>query len=233
MVVDKVRNDLNFQLVEKLNELKVGTGPALQTHLEAMRGYLDQKFDSHALIAGVENFDETALSVGKKEETVAEAKEDDLVAEEAKECAQTMTVEEDTATAENVSTNITRKGKITTAGAETNKSKNEKKGAEAKEEGHVAEEDGISIQKIPPLLCLDEEKDKAEIGKGSTTISHNSSRNDESTKRLHRYTSQQPRAKATTAASITTFITTKYKHAIYPRSVKLKQILRITEGKEE
>ena len=33
-------------------------------------------------------------------------------------------------------------------------------GAEAKEEGHVVEEDEISIQKILPLLYLDEEKDK-------------------------------------------------------------------------
>ena len=48
-----------------------------------------------------------------------------------------------------------------------------------------------------------------------------------------RYTSQQPRAKATTAASIKTFITTKYNYATDPRSAKLKQLLKITEGKEE
>ena len=176
---------------------------------------------------GVENIDETASSIDKAEEIAAEAKEDDCVVAEAKERAQKTTVEEDTAMAENDSKNIIHKGGIKTAGAETNKDKNEKKGAEAKEEGHVAEEDRISIQK------LDVEKDKAETGKASTTISHKSSRNDQSTKRLHRYTSQQPRAKATTAASITTFITTKYKHATDPRSAKLKQLLRITEGKEE
>ena len=89
-----------------------------------------------------------------------------------------------------------------------NHSKNEKTEDEAKEGGQVAEEDGI-------------------------TISHKSSRNDHSTKRLHRYTSQQLRAKATTAAHITTYITNKYKNATDPRSTKLKQILRIAEGKDE
>ena len=46
---------------------------------------------------------------------------------------QKTTVEEDTTAAENSSNNIIHKGGIATAGAETNKSKNEKKGAEAKE----------------------------------------------------------------------------------------------------
>ena len=67
----------------------------------------------------METIDETVLSVDKEEETAVEAKEEDLVAEEAKECAQTMTVEEDTATAENASTNIIHKGEKKTAGAET------------------------------------------------------------------------------------------------------------------
>jgi len=135
--------------------------------------------------------------------------------------------------AENASTNIIHKGGITTAETETNKANNEKKGAEAKEEGHVAEEDEIGIQKIPPLLYLDEEKDKAEIGKASSTISQNSSRNDHSNNRLHRYTSQQLRAKATTAAHITKYITTKCMNTTDPRSTRLKQILRMTEGKDE
>ena len=134
---------------------------------------------------------------------------------------------------ENASTNIIHKGGITTAGAENNKNNNEKKGARAKEEGHMAEEDEISIQQILPLRYLDEEKDKAEIGKASTTISHNSSRNDHSTNRLHRYTSQQLRAKATTAAHITKYITKKCMNTTDPRSTKLKQILRMTEGKDE
>ena len=124
------------------------------------------------------------------------------------ELAQRTPIEKDTSMAENASTNIIHKGEITTVGTEMNHRKNEKTEDEAKEGGQVAEEDGI-------------------------TISHKSSRNDQSTKRLHRYTSQQPRAKATTAASITTFITTKYKHATDPRSAKLKQLLKITEGKEE
>ena len=135
-------------------------GNAFQIHLDAVREYLDLKLDSHAAITGVEKIKETALSVDKEEETAAEDKEDDLAADEAEERAQKTTVEEDTARAENASTNIIHKGGITTAGAETNKNNNEKKGAGAKEEGHVAEEDEISIQKIPPLLYLDEEKDK-------------------------------------------------------------------------
>ena len=186
LVVANIKYDLNVQLIEKLTDLAIGNGNVFQSHLDAVREYLDQKFDSHAPIAGMENIDKTALIVDKEEETAAETKEDDLVAEEAKERAQTMTVKEDTATVE-----------------------------------------------IPLLLCPDEEKDKAEIGKASITISHNFSRNDQSTKRLQRYTSQQPRAKAITAASIMTFITSKYKNATYPRSAKLKQLLRITEGKEE
>ena len=44
-----------------------------------------------------ENIDEAALSIDKEEETATEDKEDDLVAEEAVERAQTMTVEEDRA----------------------------------------------------------------------------------------------------------------------------------------
>ena len=170
---------------------------------------------------------ETVVSVDNEEEIAAEAKEDDLVADEAKERAQTMTVEEDTATAGNSSTNIIHKRRIKTVGEETNKGKNEKNAAEAKEEGHMAEEDGIRIQK------MDAVEDITEIEESSTTTSHKSSRNDQPTKRLHKYTTQQSRAKATTAASITKFITTKYKHAADPWSAKLKQRLRITEGKEE
>ena len=67
---------------------------------------MDRKFDSHAPIAGMETIDETALSVDKEEETAAEAKEEDLIAEEAEKCAQMMTIEEDTVAAENASTNI-------------------------------------------------------------------------------------------------------------------------------
>ena len=92
----------------------------------------------------------------------------------------------------------------------------------------MAEEDRISIQK------MEVEKDKAEIEKASTTtISHKSSRNNQSTKRLQRYTSQQPRATATTTTHITKYITKKYRNATDPRSTKLKQILRMTEGKDE
>ena len=50
--------------------------------------------------------------------------------------------------AKNASTNIIHMGGITTAGAETYKNQNEKKGTEAKEDGHVAEEDGIGNQKM-------------------------------------------------------------------------------------
>ena len=62
-----------------------------------VKEYLDQKFDSHALIACVENIDKAALSIDKDEETAMEDKEDDLATEEAVECAQTTTVEEDCA----------------------------------------------------------------------------------------------------------------------------------------
>ena len=55
-------------------------------------------------------------------------------------------------------------------GAETTKDKNEKKGAEAKRECHMAEEDGIGIQK------MNIEEDKAETEKASPTTSHKSSR---------------------------------------------------------
>ena len=233
LVVDNFMYDLNVQLIENLNNLGMSMGNTLHSHLDAVKEYLDQKFDSHAPIACMENIDETVLNANKEEETAAEAKEDDHVAEEAKERAQKTTVEEDTATAETASTNIIHKGGITSARAETNKNINEKKGTEAKEEGQVAEEDEISIQKIPPLLYLDEEKDKAEIEKASTTISHNLSRNDHLTNRLQRYTSQQLRAKATTAAHITKYITNEYKNATDPRSTKLKLILRMTEGKDE
>ena len=47
--------------------------------------------------------------------------------------------------AENDSNNIIRKGGITNVGTEMNRSKNEKMEDEAKEEGQVAEEDGITI----------------------------------------------------------------------------------------
>ena len=214
--IDTVKYELNIQLTEKITDLAIGNGNALQTHLDTVREYLDQEFDSRAPIADVENIDKALSSIDKAEETAGKAKEDNDVAEEAEERAQKTTIEEDTAMAENDSNNIIHKGGIKTVGAETNKDKNEKKGAEAKEEGCMAEEDGISIQK------LDAEKDKAETGKASTTISNKSSRNDQSTKRLHRYTSQQPRAKATTTASITTSITTKYKHATSPQVAKLK-----------
>ena len=61
---------------------------------------MEWKFDSHTPIAGMENIDETAVSVDNKEESAAEAKKDDLIAEETKERAQTMTIEEDTAMVE-------------------------------------------------------------------------------------------------------------------------------------
>ena len=79
---------------------------------------MDQKFDSLAPIVGVEITDKTTCGVDKEDETAAEAKADDLVAEKDKECAQTMNVEEDTATAENTSTKIINKDGITTARTE-------------------------------------------------------------------------------------------------------------------
>ena len=89
-----------------------------------------------------------------------------------------------------------------------NHSKNEKTEDEAKEEGQVAEEGGI-------------------------TISHKSSRNVRPSKRLHRYISQQPQAKSTRTANITTYITKNYKNATDSWCTKLKHILRIAEGKDE
>ncbi len=58
---------------------------------------MDQKLDSRAPVVCVKNSDEAAVSIDKEEEAATEAKEDDLVAEEAVERAQTTTVEEDRA----------------------------------------------------------------------------------------------------------------------------------------
>ena len=66
-----------------------------------------------------------------------EAKEDFLVAEDDKERAQTMNVEEDTAPAENTSTKIIDKDGITTAGAETAVDVYHLKSGESKEESHA------------------------------------------------------------------------------------------------
>ena len=166
----EVTEELNDQFIEKLSDKGEYIGKTMRQHLDAVMEYMDRKFDSRAPVAGMEQIDETVLSVDEEEEIAAGAKEEDLVAEEAEERAQTMTFEEDTAMAENDSNNIIHNGGIKTAGAEMNKDKNEKKGAEAKEEGHVEEEDGINIQK------MDVEEDKAETEEASTTASHKSSR---------------------------------------------------------
>ena len=137
-VRDEVTEELNDQFIENLNDKGEDISKALRQHLDAVMECMDRKFDSHATIAGVETIDETALSVDKEEETAEKAKEEDAVAEEAKVYAQTITIEEDTAMAENASTNIIHKSGIKTVGAETTKDKNEKKGAEAKELSVIA-----------------------------------------------------------------------------------------------
>ena len=158
----------------------------MRQHLDAVMDYMDRKFDSHAPIAGMEQIDETVLSVDMDrkfdsyapiagteqiDETVLSVdKEEDLEAEGAEERAQTMSVEEDTAMAVKWQQQHHPQQRNKIAGAETNKNKIEKKGAEAKEEGHVAEEDRINIQK------MDVEEDKAETEEASTTTSHKSSR---------------------------------------------------------
>ena len=59
LVIDNVKYELNAQLMDKLHDQGKDLASALRLHLDAVKEHMDQRFDSHAPITGVESIEET------------------------------------------------------------------------------------------------------------------------------------------------------------------------------